>query len=190
VQTARNKPQSASETSDGNLGNASFRYMEEMEAAFNNMAHSLAPPILISSCGTQGLEWSEVELETTNFDAPSLNSAQVKRRYTNKRKLISSPTKPNEDKVKRTYEDSRIEESLEKIRESLAKSDQVTAVLVELMKNEIKERRKERKAAARQHKALMMILAAGVLAKHPGNEEEADKMARSAVADATDLDSD
>jgi hypothetical protein len=163
--------------------------MEEMEAAFSNSAHSIAPPILISSSGIQGLEWSEVELETTNFDAPSLTSAQVKRRYTNKRKLISSPTKPNEDKTKRTNEDSSIEESLEKIRESLAKSDQVTAVLVELMKNEIKERRKERKAAARQHKALMMILAAGVLAKHPGNEEEADKMARSAVADATDMDS-
>jgi ribosomal protein S6 len=164
--------------------------MAEMEEAFKGDHNIAPPPILISSSEIPGLEFTVVELETSNFDAPAPISAQVKRTYMNRRKLISSPNKPNEGKRKQTSTDSTIEESLANIEERLAKSDEVMRELVETMKNEAKERKKERKAAARQHKALMMILAAGVLAKHPGNEEEADKMVRSAVADSSDLESD
>jgi hypothetical protein len=159
--------------------------MVEMDAALSG-DHNITPPILINSRESKGLESTgDEESDASDFDAPGPSSAPVKSRK--KRKLISTPTKPKEpkeEKKKRSSMGSKIEESL-------ARSDEVTSELIEVMKNDVKERRKERKIAARQSKSFLKILAAGVLAKRPGNEDIADKMVQSAVAESsTDSDSD
>lgn len=157
--------------------------MAEMDAVLGSN-HNVTPPVLISSSasnenkGLENFDDEESDASASDFDAPGPSSAPVKGLRKKKRKLVSTPTKPKEDKKKRTSMSSKIEECL-------AKSEEVTSEMVEMLKVDADERKKERKATARHNKSFMKILAilaAGIVAKQPGSDVDAAEMAKAAAS--------